>query len=79
MVILPEFGRDPDGSSTMVLQSSRQHGFNSGHMDDGFGVGVDKPQIVERPIRHIDLCQLLRICSVAAVSFQGAQLKEFHG
>ena len=60
MVILPEFGRDPDGSSTNGFFNHRA---NTDSTRDtwmmALGVGVDKPQIVERPIRHIDLCPTL--------------------
>jgi hypothetical protein len=81
MVILPEFGRDPDGSSTNGFFNHRA---NTDSTRDtwmmALGVGVDKPQIVERPIRHIDLCPTLAdLLGCPPVSFQGAQLKEFHG
>jgi hypothetical protein len=40
MVILPEFGRDPDGSSTNGFFNHRANvGFNAGHLDDGAGGG----------------------------------------
>jgi hypothetical protein len=60
MVILPEFGRDPDGSTTNGFFNHR------GDTDStrstwmmALGVGVEKPQIVERPVRHVDLCTTL--------------------
>jgi hypothetical protein len=60
MVILPEFGRDPDGSSTNGFFNHRA---NSDSTRDtwmmALGAGIDKPQIVERPIHHIDLCPTL--------------------
>ena len=38
MLILPEFGRDPDGSSTNgFLQSPRQRRIDPEHLDDGSG------------------------------------------
>lgn len=60
MIVLPEFGRDPDGSSTNGF-------FNHRANDDStrdtwmmaLGSAVDKPQIIERPIRHIDVCPTL--------------------
>ncbi len=56
MVVLPEFGRDPDGSSTNGF-------FNHRSGEDScrttwmmcLGDAVDKPQTVERPVHHIDL------------------------
>jgi len=60
MIVLPEFGRDPDGSSTNGF-------FNHRSQDDScratwmmcLGAAVDRPQIVERPVRHIDVCPTL--------------------
>jgi hypothetical protein len=59
-VILPEFGRDPDGSNT--------NGFFNHRANEAstrttwmmcLGAAVERPQIVERPIHHIDLCPTL--------------------
>lgn len=60
MVVLPEFGRDPDGSSTNGF-------FNHRSAEDScrktwmmcLGDAVEKPQTVERPVRHIDLSPTL--------------------
>ena len=60
MVVLPEFGRDPDGSSTNGF-------FNHRSGEDScrttwmmcLGEVVEKAQTVERPVRHIDLSPTL--------------------
>ena len=60
LIILPEFGRDPDGSST--------NGFFNHRTDDdstrdcslmALGAGVVRREIVARPVRHIDVCPTL--------------------
>lgn len=81
MVILPEFGRDPDGSST--------NGFfnHSANMDStrdtwmmALGAAVDKPQIVERPIHHIDLCPTLAdLLGCPPLDSQGRAIGEIRG
>jgi hypothetical protein len=81
MVILPEFGRDPDGSTTNGFFNHRA---NTDSTRDtwmmALGVGIDKPQVVERPIRHIDLCPTLAgLLGCPPVDFQGVRLKEFQG
>lgn len=79
MVILPEFGRDPDGSSTNGFFNHRAH-------DDStrdtwmmvLGSAVDKPQIVERPIRHVDVCPTLAgMLGCRPLDSQGSMLKDF--
>ena len=73
LVILPEFGRDPDGSNT--------NGFFNHRANDEttrttwmmcLGAAVDRPQIVERPIRHIDVGPTL-------ASLVGCQMQEALG
>lgn len=80
MVILPEFGRDPDGSSTNGFFNHRA---NVDSTRDtwmmALGAAVDRPQIVERPIRHIDLCPTLaELLGCHPIAAQGAKLNEFH-
>jgi hypothetical protein len=42
------------------------------------GAAIDKPQIIERPIRHIDVCPTLtEILSCRGIESQGAKLAEF--
>ena len=78
MVVLPEFGRDPDGSSTNGF-------FNHRANDDStrdtwmmaLGAAVDKPQIIERPIRHVDICPTLAsLLGCPKLSAQGQKLEE---
>jgi len=81
MVILPEFGRDPDGSTT--------NGFFNHRANDestrttwmmALGAAVDKPQIIDRPVRHIDLCPTLAgLLGCPPLDSQGAMLREFRG
>lgn len=55
--VLPEFGRDPDGSNTNGFFNHRQN-------DDStrltwmmcLGKGIKSSSVIERPVRHIDLC-----------------------
>ncbi len=78
MVVLPEFGRDPDGSTTNGFFNHR------GDTDStrstwmmALGAAVDKPQIVERPIRHVDLCATLAdLLGCPPMESQGARLRE---
>jgi hypothetical protein len=79
MLILPEFGRDPDGSSTNGF-------FNHRANDDStrdtwmmaLGAGIDKPQVIERPIRHVDVCPTLAgLLGCRPIESQGAKLSEF--
>ena len=81
MVILPEFGRDPDGSSTNGFFNHRA---NVDSTRDtwmmALGAGVDKPQIIERPIRHIDLCPTLAVLlGCRALDSQGSMIGEIRG
>ena len=56
LLVLPEFGRDPDGSTTNGFfnhRANEESTRNTWMM--ALGTGVDKPQIIERPVRHVDL------------------------
>jgi len=78
MVILPEFGRDPDGSTTNGFFNHR------GDTDStrstwmmALGAAVAKPEIIERPIRHVDLCTTLAgVLGCPPMESQGARLVE---
>jgi len=81
MVILPEFGRDPDGSSTNGF-------FNHRANDDStrdtwmlaLGAAIEKPQIIERPIRHVDVCPTLaNLLECVPMESQGTRLNEIRG
>jgi hypothetical protein len=81
MVILPEFGRDPDGSSTNGFFNHRA---NVESTRDtwmmALGAAIDKPQIVERPIRHVDLCPTLAaVLGCRSLESQGSAIAEMRG
>jgi len=81
MVVLPEFGRDPDGSSTNGFFNHRA---NTDSTRDtwmmALGAAVDKPQIIERPIHHIDLCPTLaNLLGCPLLGAQGQRLAEVRG
>jgi len=81
MVVLPEFGRDPDGSSTNGFFNHRA---NTDSTRDtwmmALGAGVDKPQMIERPIRHIDLCPTLAgLLGCPLLDAQGRSIAEIRG
>jgi hypothetical protein len=81
MVVLPEFGRDPDGSNTNGFFNHRA---NEDSTRDTWmmvlGSSVDKPQIIERPIHHIDLCPTLAgLLGCRPLDSQGTRLTEFRG
>jgi hypothetical protein len=78
LLILPEFGRDPDGSSTNGFFNHRA---NEESTRDTWamvlGAGFDKPAIVERPIRHVDVCpSLAGFLGCRPLESQGASLPE---
>ncbi len=79
MLILPEFGRDPDGSSTNGFFNHRANDDSTrGTWMMALGAGIDKPQVVERPIRHVDVCPTLaRLLGCRPIESQGAKLNEF--
>ncbi len=80
MFVLPEFGRDPDGSSTNGFFNHR------GNTDStrstwmmALGAAVDRPQIIERPVRHVDLCMsLAELLGCSLMDSQGKRLTELH-
>lgn len=79
MVLLPEFGRDPDGSST--------NGFFNHRADEestrdtwmlALGPVTGRPRIIERAVRHVDVCPTLAgLLEVKPLPSQGAPLDEF--
>jgi hypothetical protein len=79
MLILPEFGRDPDGSSTNGFFNHRA---NEESTRDtwmmALGAGVERPDVAERPIRHVDICPtLLSLLDCKPLESQGSRLSEF--
>jgi len=81
MVVLPEFGRDPDGSTTNGFFNHRGDTDSTrGTWMMALGAAVEKPQIIERPIRHVDLCATLGdLLGCPPMDSQGARLKELRG
>jgi hypothetical protein len=80
-LILPEFGRDPDGSSTNGFfnhRASEESTRDTWAMV--LGAGIDKPTIVDRPIRQVDLCpSLAAYLGCRPMESQGARLPELPG
>jgi len=79
MVVLPEFGRDPDGSNTNGFFNHRANADSTRETwMMALGAAVEKPRIVERPIRHIDLCSTLAgLLGCQSVDSQGSLLTDF--
>lgn len=81
VVILPEFGRDPDGSGTNGFFNHRS--FDASCRSTWMmvlGPAAGRPHIVERPVRHIDLCPTLaKLLDCRTPDFEGTRLTEFQG
>ena len=79
MILLPEFGRDPDGSSTNGFFNHRAN--DESTRDTwmmALGPAIGKPRIIERPVRHVDVCPTLAgLLDLPAVASQGMRLDEF--
>ena len=81
MVVMPEFGRDPDGTSTNGFFNHRSHTSSTRlAWTMILGAAVRKPAIIEREVRQIDIAPSLGAlldlhCSQAA----GRVLREFEG
>lgn len=78
MIILPEFGRDPDGSSTNGFFNHRgNHESTRDTWMMALGAAIDKPQVIEKPIRHVDVCPTLAgLLGCRPMESQGAVLHE---
>jgi len=78
LLILPEFGRDPDGSTTNGFfnhRANEESTRNTWMM--ALGTAVDKPQLIERPVHHVDLCPTLaNLLGCPSMGAQGAPLRE---
>jgi hypothetical protein len=81
LFILPEFGRDFDGSNTNGFFNHRQN-------DDStrltwmmcLGAGAQHPTVVERPVQHIDLCPTIaNLFGVMTPDALGKSLAEIRG
>jgi len=78
LCILPEFGRDPDGSSTNGFFNHRA---NEDSTRDtwmmALGTAVGRPQVIERPIHHIDVCPTMAtLLGCRPLEMQGRRLTE---
>jgi hypothetical protein len=78
MIVLPEFGRDPDGSSTNGFFNHRA---NEESTRDtwmmALGPAIGTPRVIERPIRHVDVCPTLaELLDCRPMPSQGARLDE---
>ncbi|HVN19808.1 MAG TPA: hypothetical protein VMU05_13570 [Dongiaceae bacterium] len=79
MFILPEFGRDPDGSATNGFFNHRSdtESTRSTWMM-ALGSGIEKPGLVERPVRHVDLCPTAAgLLGCPRIELQGVPIPEF--
>ncbi|MGD0694759.1 MAG: hypothetical protein ABSB82_07870 [Terriglobia bacterium] len=78
LLVLPEFGRDPDGSTTNGFFNHRgnEESTRTTWMM-ALGAAVGKPQIIERPVRHVDLCPTLAgLLGCPRMDSQGKRLVE---
>jgi len=81
MVVLPEFGRDPDGSTTNGFFNHRSNEESTRNTwMIALGAAVGQPQLVERPVRHVDLCPTLAgLLGCPSMESQGSALRELRG
>jgi hypothetical protein len=79
LFVLPEFGRDPDGSVTNGFFNHRQD-------DEGtrltwmmcLGDAVRRPQLIEEPCEQVDLCPTIaKLFQVGGLDLPGKQLQGF--
>ncbi len=79
LVIMPEFGRDPDGSTTNGFFNHRTNTEeNRVTWMMVLGQAVRKPAVVEKPVRHIDVAPSLgAFLGVECTQSAGEMLPEF--
>jgi hypothetical protein len=79
LVIMPEFGRDPDGSTTNGFFNHRTNTEeNRVTWMMVLGQAVRKPAVVEKPVRHIDVAPSLgAFLGVECTQSTGEMLPEF--
>lgn len=79
LVVLPEFGRDPDGSSTNGFFNHRaNHDATRDTWMMVLGSAVDRPNVIERPIRHVDICPTVAgLLGCRPMESQGVRLNDF--
>jgi hypothetical protein len=78
LLVLPEFGRDPDGSATNGFFNHRANAESTRNTwMMALGAAVDKPKTIERPVRHVDLGPTLAsLLGCPPMGSQGAPLVE---
>lgn len=79
MFVVPEFGRDPDGSAT--------NGFFNHRSDNdstrstwmmALGAALGSPGLTERPVRHVDLCPTIAgLLGCPRLELEGVPISEF--
>lgn len=81
MFVLPEFGRDPDGSPTNGFFNHRSDGASTrSTWMLALGAAVQKAEVIERPVRHVDLCPTVAgLLGCPPMELQGVPLREFRG
>jgi len=79
MFILPEFGRDPDGSATNGFFNHRSDSESTrSTWMMALGSAVQKAAVIERPVRHVDLCPTVAgLLGCPRMELQGVPLSEF--
>lgn len=79
MLILPEFGRDPDGSTTNGFFNHRAYEDSTRETwMMALGAGVERADVIDRPVRHIDVCPTVAgLLGYRAIESQGLRLSEF--
>jgi len=78
MVIVPEFGRDPDGSNNNGFFNHRSNDESCRRVwTMCLGKSIARPQMIDRPVRQVDLCpSLVQWLGCHATESTGAALKE---
>jgi hypothetical protein len=81
MVVMPEFGRDPDGTSTNGFFNHRSNTTsNRVAWTMVLGAAVRKPVIIKREVRQIDIAPSIgALLDVNCSQAMGRVLKEFEG
>ena len=79
MFVLPEFGRDPDGSATNGFFNHRSDSESTrSTWMMALGTAVEKPGVIERPLRHVDLCPTVTgLLGCPRMELQGMPISEF--
>jgi len=78
LLVLPEFGRDFDGSPTNGFFNHREDSEETrSTWMMALGAGAQPGQVVERPIQHVDVCAtIVSLLGMKTQPMQGAAVKE---